>query len=243
MPPPRDHRSPSLHKGIRLSQDCDPYRVAMKDDREIAVKLYSERVGMIQREELLRKKIDSAVSKKPKVQFLVCATPLDYSFRGIVSLSGLEHISPRAGPARMLERLANRAGEQATDATNYMHPGRSLGPPPSPDGAEPEVDVRWDDGHEQADAAKTRDTLFECLVTAATKGTRVKSKLRKPIEALQITKSLRMNNNELQSVENMGRWLTPVLMTPHKLQWLDLSFNEVGYLPGRFFGAVNSPCQ
>ena len=189
----------------------------------------------------LRKKIASS-AQKTKVEFILSHLPLDYSFRAIASLSEVEQTRPRSGPHEMLKRLANRAAAfEAAKLKRWkvkaQHENFGVAPEargrPFCDVSESsrppvleQYDSRWDDAHEQAGAAKTRDTLFESLATTAAKSARIKKQFRKK-KAHQITKSLRMNNNELHSVEDLSRWLTPILLTPHELQWLDLSFNEV----------------
>jgi hypothetical protein len=42
--------------------------------------------------------------------------------------------------------------------------------------------------------------------------------------------SLRLSNNELCSLEALPECLEPVLLLPHKLQWLDLSFNQISHI-------------
>jgi len=37
--------------------------------------------------------------------------------------------------------------------------------------------------------------------------------------------SLFLNNNELRSINNLSSILQSVMYAPHKLQWLDLSYN------------------
>ena len=166
---------------------------------------------------------------RPQVKTVVKlhTTPLDFSFLKISSLEQVANTVPRAGPRPVLQRLA-REKTQATAAVQaaaLAAEQHEAGPPkkPQPPG-QPAASTQQGEGEgkDQATATATEGADDSHEPSATPRGpTRVE---------LAGSSSLRLSNNELCSLEALPECLGPVLLLPHKLQWLDLSFNQISHI-------------
>ena len=174
----------------------------------------------------------------PKVTtvFKFHSTPLDFSFSNITSLQQVARIVPRAGAKQVLKRLAREKAENiaaaeaaalAAEADEAIPPSQRgqakaaaeeeeaeeepAEPEPEPEGEEPVAE-----GEEEAAAGEEEEK------PKAPAGPR-------RIELAGST-SLRLNNNELTTLEELPASLGPVLLLPNRLQWLDLSFNQISHI-------------
>ena len=174
----------------------------------------------------------------PKVTtvFKFHTTPLDFSFSNISSLEQVASIVPRAGPRLVLKRLAREKLENiaaAETAARAAEADEAI--PPSQRGQKPAAEAELAEAEPEPEGEQAGEGEAQAEETEAAAGEAGEEKKPKAppgqrrVELAGST-SLRLNNNELTTLEELPTSLGPVLLLPNRLQWLDLSFNQITHI-------------
>ena len=185
-----------------------------------------------QREKFLAR-IEAVKVSKQKYVLELSTLPLDFSFCNIASLVEIPGLVPRSGPPPMVQRLRGQVAKSAAQRMQKKRwlanrlPGQLQQEAEEQD-AEASVEEESDeDAQEQAEKAMAGDTTFEALASVAAKAARIQNRHRKVAKHICVTKTLRLHNNEIVTLDGFDSIFRPVLLRPQILQWVDVSFNRI----------------